>query len=286
MGNNSTLIQDYEAVRRGDNWRTWPLIRNFRAMRYRRLQPFDAGRAAGLSVIRYYWTEFLLRHRTDIRGRALEIGETTTIRHFGGSAVTEAHALDLAAHSHEVKVVADLSRADAIPGEQYDCFVNQFTTAVIFDIRSALYHAVRLLKPDGTLLINFWCLDYYLHRGLDMGTGEPLYMYHWFTPIQVEQLLRDIGLSAADFHLQTYGNLLTRMAFLLNVPARELTCQELDHQDPGQPLLICARIVRPQNWSPTRPPPLSPSYRPDAPPASIRADTGHYGDAYIDKGSP
>ncbi|MEX1018021.1 MAG: class I SAM-dependent methyltransferase [Litorilinea sp.] len=282
MAGNQTLIEDYAAVQRGGNWRSWPGIRHLRAMRYRRLQPFGGGKSEGLSVIRYYWADFLMQHRADVQGRALEIGETTTIRNFGGDRVTEAHALDLAAHSPEVKVVADLSRAEDVPGEQYDCFVNQFTTAVIYDIRAALYHAVRLLKPGGVLLINFWCLDYYLYRGLDMGTGEPLYMYHWFTPVEVDQLLDDIGLDADDYSTTIYGNLLTRMAFLMNVPAREFTRTELDHRDPGQPLLICARIVRPPNWNPTPPQPISPTRIPAMAPAQVRADTGHYGDAYVE----
>jgi hypothetical protein len=275
------LIEDYEAVRRGGNWRSWPGVRHLRALRFRRLQPLGSGKSEGLSVIRYYWVDFLMQHRQDICGHALEIGETTTIRLFGGDAVSQADALDLAPHNPEVRVVADLSRADHVSGAQYDCFVNQFTAAVIYDIRSALYHAVRLLKPGGVLLINFWCLDYYLYRGLDMGTGEPLYMYHWFTPIQVEQLLHDIGLAEADYTLNVYGNLLTRMAFLMNVPAKEFTRQELDHADPGLPLLICARIVRPGEWQATPPPPVTPSIAPKSPPAQVHPDTGHYGDAYL-----
>lgn len=281
MAGNATLIEDYNAVKQGGNWRTWPLIRHLRTLRFRRLKPVAGGRSAGISPIRYYWTDFLLRHRDDIRGQVLEIGETTTVRLFGAERITAAHALDVGAHSPEVKVVADLSRAGHVPGEQYDCFVNQFTTAVIYDIRSALYHAVRLLKPGGVLLINFWCVDYYLHRGLDMGTGEPMYMHHWFTPIQVHQLLHELSLTPQDYEISIYGNLLTRMAFLLNLPAQEFTPAELDHQDPGQPLLICARIVRPAAWNPEPPAAETPAWLPANPPAQMRDDTGHYADEYV-----
>ena len=86
-----------------------------------------------------------------------------------------------------------------------------------------MYHAIRILKPGGILLINFWCLDFYLYRGLDMGTGAPIYMYRWFTPIQVENLLRRLGLADGEFELHVYGNLFTRVAFLMNLPAEELT---------------------------------------------------------------
>ena len=280
MPNAIPLSQQYQMVKDQRNWRSWPLIRNVRASRFRRLQPFNAGKSSGLSVIRYYWAAFLEQHRNDIRGRALEVGETTTIRDFGGDTVTQADAIDLDAHSPDVRVVADLSRADHVPADQYDCFVNQFTTTVIYDIDAALYHAIRILKPGGVLLINFWCVDFYLHRGLDMGTGAPLYMHHWFTPLQVQNMLRRLGLTAADFTVTIYGNLLTRMAFLLNVPAREFTLGELDHIDPGQPLNICVRVVKPMDWHATKPTYVEPLWTPDVAPAQVQTDTGHYGDEY------
>lgn len=281
MSRDPSWPEQYRAIKQRRNWRSWPLIRHLRTLRFRRLRPIDGGKSNGLSVIRYYWADFLEKQRGDIRGRALEIGETTTIRHYGGDAVQQADAMDLAAHSPEVRVVADLGRADHVPGDAYDCFVNQFTTAVIYDIDAALYHAVRLLKPGGVLLINFWCVDFYLHRGLDMGTGAPLYMHHWFTPIQVEDMLRRLGLGADDYAVTVYGNLLTRMAFLLNLPANELTPHELDHADPGQPLLICVRVVKPAGWQTAKPTYRQPLVQPQRRPARINADTGHYGDEYV-----
>jgi SAM-dependent methyltransferase len=284
MPKHELLRERYYAIKRQRHWHSWPLIRNLRALRFRRLQPIGGGRTNGLSTIRYYWADFLENYSMDIRGRGLEIGETTTIRQYGGDALTQAEALDLAAHSPEVKVVADLSRADHVPGDQYDCFVNQFTTCVIYDIDAFLYHAIRLLKPGGVLLTNFWCMDFDFHRGLDMGTAPsghpPLYMHHWFTPIQVENLLRGVGLTEKDFSLKIYGNLLTRMAFLLNAPAQEFTPDELDYVDRGQPLLICARIVKPAHWQVAKPVYREPLWTPATKPTVVRADTGHYGDTY------
>ena len=263
------------------SWRSWPLIRHLRRLQFRRLRPFAEGRSTGKSVIRTYWETFLENNRSDIQGRALEVGETATIRRFGGDALTSAEAIDLTAHSPDVKVIADLSRADGVPSDSYDCFVNQFTTAVIYDIEAALYHAVRILKPGGVLLINFWCVDFYLHRGLDMGTGAPLYMYWWFTPIQVQNLLRGLGLGDDDFALTIYGNLLTRMAFLMNLPAHELTRQEMDFVDPGQPLLICVRVVKPARWQAEKPAYREPVWTPPVAPARLSDKTGHYGDEYV-----
>jgi SAM-dependent methyltransferase len=281
MSDKRAWYLQYHQVKNSHNWRSWPLIRQVRAMALRRLRPFGNGRHGELSIIRYYWADFLEQHRADFRGRGLEIGETATIRYYGGSALTQADALDLTAHNAEVRVVADLARADAVAGEQYDCFLVQFTNNVIFDIAAALYHALRLLKPGGVLLTNFWCADFYFHNGLDMGTGAPIYMHWFFTPIQVENLLRGLGLNAADFQLRTYGNLLSKTAFLMNWPARELTPSERNHCDPGQPLLICARIVRPNPWQCVKPGEQKPRWLPDGAPLHMHPATGHYGDAYL-----
>jgi len=262
------------------HWLSWPLIRYLRSWQFRRLQPLHGGAQRGTPLVRYYQGQFLEKYQADIKGRCLEIGETTHIRQYGGAAVTQAEALDLAAHSPEVKVVADLGRADHVPGEQYDCFLNQFTMTVVYDLEAALYHAIRLLKPGGVLLINFGCVDYYLHRGLDMGTGEPLYMYNWFTPLQVENIWQRLGLSAADYEMNVYGNLFTRFAFQMNISAEELTAHERDTVDPGHPLLICARVQRPLDWQAMRPEYKDPHTVPSLSPAQLRADTGHYGDAY------
>ena len=265
------------------DWLSWPIIRHLRAMRFRRLIPLAEGRSNGLSTIRYYWHDFLDKHRHDIQGLALEIGNTETIRRYGDDQLTQADALDLSAHDPEVRVVADLSRADHVPGDQYDCFVNQFTTAVIYDIEAALYHAIRLLKPGGVLLINFWCVDFYLYRGVVMESGVPFYMYWWFTPIQVENMLHQLGLTKKDYTLDIYGNLVTRMAFLMNLPAHELTRKELDFNDPGQPLLICARIVKPDLWQAEKPAYREPRWKPSDRPVDISSETSHYGDVYHEK---
>lgn len=252
-----------------------PIVRHLRWLRLRRLEPIGNGRQQGTPIVRYYWQEFLQRHRSVIGGTVLEIGTTDTVRRFGGIQVTSADAIDLSAHSPEVTVVADLSRADNVPGDQYDCFVNQFTMHLIYDAEAALYHSIRILKPGGVLLLNFSCTDYYFPRGLDMGTGQPLFLYQWFTPIQVETWLRSLGLKQEDYSLEVYGNLFSRIAYQMNMPAEELTRHELEFSDPGHPLLICVRVVKPKNWQGQKPSYRDP-WRPDVSPVKWNSEAGHY----------
>ena len=262
-------------------WRWWwrlarlPLVRQLRTSRLRRLTPVGKGHQRGTPIVRYYWGRFLEQHRADIRGTVLEIGTTVTVRHYGGEAVTRADALDLAPHSPEVVVVADLTRADHAPADQYDCFVNQFTMHLLYDVDAALHHSIRMLKPGGVLLVNFPCVDYYFPRGLDMGTGAPVFLHWWFTPIQVENLLRRAGLTSADYTMEIFGNLFSRVAYQMNLPAEELACHELQHVDPGHPLLICVRVVKPADWAAPRPPYRDP-WVPEVTPSAWSPETGHY----------
>jgi glycosyltransferase involved in cell wall biosynthesis len=255
--------------------RRLPVVRQVRWLQLRRLRPLGNGRQRGTPVVRYYWARFLDRYRSDIRGEGLEIGTTLTLRQYGGDAVTRADALDLAAHSPEITAVADLTRADALPANQYDCFINQFTMHLIYDVDAALYHSIRMLKPGGVLLVNFPCVDYYLPAGLDMATGRPMFMYWWFTPIQVENLLRRAGLSAADYKVEVFGNLFSRIAYQMNLPAEELATHELEHVDPGHPLLICVRALKPAEWRVSEPAYRDP-WRPETTPAQWNPVTGHY----------
>jgi Methyltransferase domain len=252
-----------------------PVVRHLRCIRFRRLRPLADGRQRGVPIVRYYWSQFLEKHRADVRGRALEVGTTETIRHYGGAALTEAAAIDLAPHSADVKIVADLTKADEVESEAFDCFVNQFTMHLIYDLQSALYHSVRILRTGGTLLVNFPSVEYCFSRGLDMGTGAPLFVFWQFTPLQVENLLRGAGLSEDDFDVQIFGNLFTRVAYQLNLSAEELTQDELDHVDEGHPLLICVRASKPPGWHIPKPERQAP-WVPTAAPARWNPVTGHY----------
>jgi hypothetical protein len=181
---------------------------------------------------------------SSIRGDALEVGEVGTIRQYGAERLRAAHAIDIARHGPHVTIIADLSRAEGVPGERYDCFIVQFTMHVIADVEGALYHAIRLLKPGGVLLVNFSCVDAHFPDGYDMGTGGRVWVHWCFTPLQVHNLLRRVGLASSDCTVEVYGNLFARIAYQLNMPAEALTHRELTHHDPAHPVLVCVRIFR------------------------------------------
>jgi hypothetical protein len=59
------------------------------------------------------------------------------------------------------------------------------------------------------------------------------------------------------------------------MPVEELTRRELAYADPGHPVLICVRVVKPGNWQANKPPYRDP-WRPGTTPARWNPETGHY----------
>ena len=86
-----------------------PVARNLRCLWLRRTSALYPGRAVGTQVVRHYWNRFLTERRMDIRGRALEIGVTGTIRHFGEDRVTSVEAIDVSPSDPSVTIVAERS---------------------------------------------------------------------------------------------------------------------------------------------------------------------------------
>jgi hypothetical protein len=61
----------------------------------------------------------------------------------------------------------------------------------------------------------------------------------------------------------------------MNMPAEELSSNELSHVDAGHPLLIAARVVKPLHWSAVRPQYREP-WLPGGTPTTWNPRTGHY----------
>jgi len=88
-----------------------------------------------------------------VRGRCLEIKEPAYTKWFGGKKVTASDVLDIDRGNPEATLHGDLSLGADIPDAQYDCFVLTQTLHLVYDFKGALFHALRVLRPSGTLLV-------------------------------------------------------------------------------------------------------------------------------------
>jgi SAM-dependent methyltransferase len=190
----------------------------------------------GTPVDRYYIEQFVHAQRQDIRGRVLEIKDSGYTDRYG-SGVRQRDVLDVDAANPSATLVADLAAADAIPADQFDCFILTQTLQLIYDTRAAIQHAHRILAPGGVLLVTVPCVSRIVPTGGLEGD------YWRFTPASCARLFGDV-FGAGQVTVRPYGNVLTAMAFLNGMAYQELARRELETHDPYFPVVIAVRAVK------------------------------------------
>ena len=90
-----------------------------------------------------------------IQGRVLEIGDSTYTRRFGGERVTASDVLHLQVGHPQATIIADLTSADHVPSNAFDCIILTQTLQFIYDVRAAIRTLYRILKPGGVVLATF-----------------------------------------------------------------------------------------------------------------------------------
>jgi SAM-dependent methyltransferase len=186
----------------------------------------------GTPIDRYYIESFLEENRAAIRGRVLEVKDSKYTQRFGGDVVTR-DVLDVDPTNRNATMVADLAAAESVPAETFDCFVLTQTLQYIFDARSAISHAHRILRPGGILLCTVPAISRIERGFLDSE-------YWRFTPASCRQLF-GTAFGPANVTVRTYGNVLAAIAFLMGMASEELRRRELADHDEFFPVIVAIR---------------------------------------------
>jgi SAM-dependent methyltransferase len=199
----------------------------------------DFGWQAGQTIDRYYTEEvFLPQHSGDIRGNVLEIGDRRYTECFGGTKVTKSDVLNVKGGDKATTIVADLTSADHIPSDTFDCAILTFTLQFIYDVRAAVRTLYRILKPEGVLLIAVPGISQ-IARYDDDSWGE----YWRFTSRSSRMLFEEV-FRPGSLTIQTHGNVLAALASLHGLISNELRREELNHHDRDYELVITIRAVK------------------------------------------
>jgi len=194
----------------------------------------------GRPIDRYYMENFLQKHQADIRGRVLEVGDAHYTRRFGGERVTQSDVLHVNLKKPDVTIVADLSRADHLPADTFDCFILTQTLQLIYEVREAVKTIYRILKPGGVLLATFPGISQRAHPGYLERWQD-----HWrFTGASAQKMFAET-FPPQNVEVQAHGNVLIAAAFLYGLAAEELRREEMDHHDPDYEVLLTVRAVKP-----------------------------------------
>lgn len=208
----------------------------------RRVTPFSRvwGFDRGRPIDRYYIEGFLSDHAADIRGRVLEIGDNTYTRKFGGNCVIQSDVLHAIEGNPRATIVADLTCAEHIQADTFDCIICTQTLLFIYNVRAAIQTLYRILKPGGILLVTVAGVSHQISR-YDMDRWGD---YWRFTTLSARLLFEEV-FPAANVKVRAYGNVLAAMAFLYGLAVEDLRQEELDYYDPDYEALITVRAVKP-----------------------------------------
>jgi SAM-dependent methyltransferase len=181
---------------------------------------------------------FIGEHSEDIRGRVLEIGDRSYTFRFGRDRVTQSDVLHFNPGNPEATIVADLTQADQIPSETFDCIICTQTLQFIFDFRAAIRTLFRILKPGGVLLTTSHGISQIARYDME-NWGE----YWRFTTLSSRLLFTEV-FPPTHVTVRAYGNVLAAVAALNGMVSEELRPEELTTHDPDYELLIGVRAVR------------------------------------------
>ncbi len=189
----------------------------------------------GTPLDRYYIEAFLASYANDIKGHVLEMQDDGYTRRFG-QGVTKTDVLDRYADNTRATVRADLAAADAIASNTFDCFVLTQTLQFIYDVKAALFHVHRILKPGGVLLATV---------PATARVDPELYAsdYWRFTPSACRRLCTEC-FGEGHVTVTSFGNALSCAGHVNGLASEEFSKHELDPVDSYFPLIVGIRAVK------------------------------------------
>lgn len=186
----------------------------------------------GTPVDRPYIEAYLDRHRSDVRGRVLEVKSDDYARRYGDDRLGRIDVLDVDAENPRATVVADLDVPDALPVSAYDCVLLtqtlQFLTPAV-----ALPALYRSLAPGGVLLLTVSALA-------RMETPDS---DRWrVPPAGLRDLYASLLPPEAEVEVEGRGNAVAAAAFMLGLAVEEVGRHRLEPVDWRFPLVTLSRV--------------------------------------------
>jgi SAM-dependent methyltransferase len=226
-------------ARRLSNWRRGRrIVAPVRWGSMRRTRPFSArwGSDRGTAIDRVYLNKFFERNSKDMHGRVLEVQGPIFSGRFGSN-ITETEILDIEPRNMLATIVADLNDSDVLPRESFDCIVAPQTIQYLTQPVTGLKNLYASLKPGGVLLVTAPFIQKIDHKGEGADRLR-------LSPLAFKELL-EASCIGAEIEVESFGNVLTSIAFLMGISAEEMRPQDFDVFDPAYPMLVTARVRRP-----------------------------------------
>ncbi len=194
----------------------------------------DFGFDRGLPIDRHYIESFLERHRDDLRGAALEVGDDSYCRRFGGERIARQDILHVHAGNPLATMVGELSDATVVPDGRFDCIVLTQTLHLIFDFQRAVERLHAALKPGGVLLLTVPGIT-------PVDRGEWHATWYWsFTEASIRRLFGAVFGEAA-VTVVSHGNVYAAVTYLHGLASAEVDRSKLAVHDAAYPVIVAVR---------------------------------------------
>lgn len=191
----------------------------------------------GTPIDRFYIERFLDRHRADIRGRVLEVGDAAYSQTFGGAAITRQDVLHAHADNPDATIVGDLGQPGLLPADAFDCTVLTQTLMLVWDMPAAAAELYRALKPGGVLLLT-------VPGTSSVDRGE--WGANWFWSLTGSSVTRMFEplFGAENMDVRVEGNVYAATCFLHGLAQEEVRTEWLERADAAYPMVVTLRAVK------------------------------------------
>jgi SAM-dependent methyltransferase len=195
---------------------------------------FDRGKP----IDRYYIEKFLELYCNDIKGHVLEIGDDSYTKFFGGDKVTKRDVLCVTPGNSRATIISDLSKAENIESDSFDCIIFTQTLQFIYDFDSAAKNLHRILKKGGILLATFPGISQISRYDMSRW-GD----YWRFTDLSIKRIFEKY-FSSENVKVDTFGNVLVAISFLHGLSLQEIKKRDLDYKDENYQVLITLWAIK------------------------------------------
>jgi SAM-dependent methyltransferase len=177
----------------------------------------------GKPIDRRFIEQFIKSNRAGISGSVLEVQDPTYTYRFGTN-VTRSIVVGIAPGKH-ITLISDLQDLKEIESDSVDCVLLAQTLQFVYDLRAAMSAAFRVLKPGGTLILTVPGIQ-------PLGPDEGPHCWS-STPHSARKLLAE-----------SFGNVLTAVAFLHGLALEELDPILVDEHDSRYPIIIGVKAIK------------------------------------------
>lgn len=191
----------------------------------------------GTPIDRVYIEDFLEKNKQHINGTICEISNNLYSKKYSNNA-TKYEILHYTDDNPQATIIGDLTKSTTLPKGNIDCFILTQTLNFIYDFKEAINGIYHMLNDNGIALVTVAGISQISRHDMERW-GD----FYRFTDLSMKKAFEDV-FGKANVEVNSYGNILSSVAFLQGISAEELTHEEIFYQDEDYQVLITIKVTK------------------------------------------